>query len=270
MTTKDALGDRMKSYEAVETHRRFDSTLPVYARIDGRGFSKFTKDMNRPYDLRMTNTMIGVTKYLVDKTHAACGYVQSDEISLVWDGSETNSKHFFDGKIQKACSVLASMAAAKFATEYFMNFNMWSFDHPHFDCRVIQMPSRTEAVNMLLWRSLDAQKNSVSMLARHHFSHKALQGKSCVEMLVMLEDINVHMKDQPTAFSKGTWLQRVVENRELTDAELEVIPIKHRPAPGTIIQRSSIQNIDMPNFVEVTNRDEVIFDQAVPVTYRLT
>ena len=78
MTTKDALGDRMKSYEAVETHRRFDSTLPVYARIDGRGFSKFTKDMNRPYDLRMTNTMIGVTKYLVDKTHAACGYVQSD------------------------------------------------------------------------------------------------------------------------------------------------------------------------------------------------
>jgi len=264
MTTKDALGDRMKAYEAVETSRKFDPTLPVYARIDGRGFSKFTKNMNRPFDLRMTNAMVETTKKLVDKTHATVGYVQSDEISLMWDGSDVNTKHFFDGKIQKTCSVLASMTAAYFAVEYFFSFGEWTFDCPHFDCRVIQMPSRSEATNMLLWRELDAQKNSVSMLARHHFSHKTLQGKSCLEMQAMLADVNIYIADQPVAFSRGTWLRRVVEDRTLTNEELAVIPEKHRPAPGTIVQRSSVQTFDMPRFVDVKNRDAVIFEQALP------
>ena len=39
----DALGDRMKAYERQETEQRFIPLLPIYARIDGRGFSKFTK-----------------------------------------------------------------------------------------------------------------------------------------------------------------------------------------------------------------------------------
>ena len=42
---KDALGDRMKAYEAQEAGRRLIPMLPVLARIDGRCFSKFTKQM---------------------------------------------------------------------------------------------------------------------------------------------------------------------------------------------------------------------------------
>ena len=48
----DALGDRMKAYERQETELRFIPLLPIYARIDGRGFSKFTKGFARPYDER--------------------------------------------------------------------------------------------------------------------------------------------------------------------------------------------------------------------------
>ena len=39
----DEFGDRMKAYEAVETSRAFDPALPIYARIDGRAFSAFTR-----------------------------------------------------------------------------------------------------------------------------------------------------------------------------------------------------------------------------------
>ena len=265
MANKDDLGDRMKAYEAVETGRKFDPQLPVYARIDGRGFSKFTKGMERPFDSRMTWSMIDTTKYLVDKTHAVMGYVQSDEISLVWDGSETNSKHFFDGKIQKACSVLASMAAARFAPAIYRNFGTWPLNCPHFDCRVIQLPDRSEATNMFLWRELDAQKNSVSMLARAHFSHKDLHGKSGADMHAMLATKGIYMTDQPTAFSRGTWLRRVVEDKVISEEDRMLIPAKHRPAPGAIVQRSSVQEVDMPRFVTVTNREAVIFDQALPL-----
>ena len=33
----------MKQYEMIETARLFIPMLPVYARIDGRSFSRFTK-----------------------------------------------------------------------------------------------------------------------------------------------------------------------------------------------------------------------------------
>ena len=48
----------MKGYEAVETARRFDVHLPIYARIDGRSFSRFTRGMARPFDIRMIDAMI--------------------------------------------------------------------------------------------------------------------------------------------------------------------------------------------------------------------
>jgi tRNA(His) guanylyltransferase len=258
---KDQLGDRMKSYEAIETGRKFDSTLPVYARIDGRGFNKFTKNMNRPFDERMTRTMVDTTKYLVDKTHAAIGYVQSDEISLAWNGTSEGTKLFFDGKIQKTCSVLASMAAARFALAYHFEFHEWSYDMPHFDCRVFQMPSQTEVANMFLWREFDAQKNSISMLARHHFSHKDLQGKSGDEMIVMMAGKGVDMSNLPVSFRRGSWVQRVTGEKFLTKAEYDKIPEKHRVGIDltTPVMRSWVKVLDMPPFVTVANREDVIF-----------
>jgi len=261
---KDDLGDRMKAYESVETARRFNSNLPVYARIDGRGFSKFTRNMNRPYDTRMTDCMTDTTMYLVEKTHATIGYVQSDEISLVWSGNPENNTLFFEGKVQKTCSVLASMSAAAFAIAFNRHFGVMSDDYPHFDCRVLQLPNRTEAANMFLWRAIDARKNAVSMAARHYFSHGELQGKSSREMSEMLESIGHPMGSYPDSFRFGTWIKRSHEDRELTPDELHVIPEKHRPVPGAIVTRSKMTKINMPFFMNVTNREDVIFNNATP------
>lgn len=264
--SKDDLGDRMKSYELVETGRRFDPTLPIYARIDGRGFSRFTRRMERPFDRRMTRCMIETTKHLIDKTNAAIGYAQSDEISLVWEPVYGESDRFFSSKIQKMCSVLASMAAARFAVEYAGEFGEISRDFPHFDCRVISLPSKTEATNMLLWRELDARKNAVSMAARHFFSHRELQGKSSKEMTEMMLARGQSMDDYPTSFTRGTWIKRRTIMRFLTDEEMSVIPEKHRPSPDTMVERSFLDVIDMPPFNTVSNRENVIFGSEMPST----
>ena len=178
--SSDALGDRMKEYESHETARRFLPGLPIYARIDGRGFSKFTRGMDRPFDGNMSRSMIETTKTLVRETHATIGYVQSDEISLVWIPGP-NGISWFNGKIMKMSSVLAGLATASFmenVIQYFPNWMALVLRLPHFDCRVISMPSETEAANMVLWRTLDAAKNSLSMAASHYYSHKDLQNKS--------------------------------------------------------------------------------------------
>ena len=229
----DDLGDRMKEYEAHETERRFVPLLPVYARIDGRCFSRFTHGLERPYDTRITKAMVETTKFLVEETHARIGYTQSDEISLVWLQDRFDSELLFGGKTQKIVSVLSSMTAARFATTC-----RWLGDDmrdraemltPHFDCRVFQLPNRAEAANAFLWRERDATKNAVSMAARSFYSHKELHEKNSAEMQEMIFAKGQNFNDYPDFFKRGTFVRRVRVERPFTVEELARIPADHQP-----------------------------------------
>lgn len=261
LNESDEFGARMKAYEAVETARRLDVLLPIYARIDGRSFSRFTRGMDRPFDRRMTDAMIETTKYLVDKTHARIGYTQSDEISLIWLAGGENSNIFFSGKVQKMVSVLASMAAAKFAT---VTPDGYRDRIPHFDTRVFQLPSTTEAANATLWRAMDARKNAISMVAQSLFSHKALFMKDQKAMLAMITERGIDFEaDYAECFKRGSFIQRITELRPLTEEEIARIPEAYRPTGD--VQRSSVKIIEMPPFNTVANRERVIFEGAAPI-----
>lgn len=266
----DDFGDRMKAYEAAETSRAFDPALPIYARIDGRSFSRFTQDMERPFDARMTAAMAETMKQLVRETHARIGYTQSDEINLVWLYDKPESEPLFGGKVHKLTSVLASMAASHFQFALAVCFGQSegvrrSAMIPHFDARVLQLPSKIEAANAFLWRAMDARKNSVSMAARAHFSHKALHGKDQQAMRAMMAEKGIDFESvYPDEFKWGTWARRVTFERAFDADELARIPEKHRPPPDTLITRSEVRVIAMPEFHRVTNRVEVFFDAADP------
>ena len=68
----------------------------------------------------------------------------------------------------------------------------------------------------------------------------------------------------PNFFKRGTFVRGENVERYLTAKELASIPEKHRPI-GPVI-RTEIKEIDMPVFSKVTNRVEVIFENAVPTT----
>ena len=89
---KDNLGDRMKGYESMESGRRCMSLLPILARIDRKNFSRFTRNMDRPYDIRLSQRMIETTKHLVKESNARIGYTQSDEISLLFYSDNTKEQ----------------------------------------------------------------------------------------------------------------------------------------------------------------------------------
>ena len=271
MGFEDALGDRMKAYEAVETSRRLNpSTGPVYARIDGRGFSNLTRSMRRPFDERMSGAMVETARRLVDETGAAIGYTQSDEVSLLWSITfeNENSQMFFDGKVTKLVGVLSGLATAAFTRAVATSepeFAKYAEKLPHFDARVFQLPDLEEGVNALIWRGKDATRNAVQSAAYARYSPATTHRKSTNQLREMLAADGIDFAAYPAAFRCGTYLRRVAEMRELTPGELASIPEGKRPAPGHLVMRKAIREIDMESLVEVENRIGVVFAGEEPV-----
>jgi tRNA(His) guanylyltransferase len=261
----DLFGTRMKEYEGVEAGRRFLPMLPVCARLDGKCFHNYTAHLPRPYDVRLHNCFVEVTRELVEETNAVMGYTQSDEITLCWYSPEYKSQIWFDGRIQKMCSVLASMCTAVFNREAEMACinDTLAF----FDCRVWQLPTLEEAANSFLFREQDATKNAISMAASSMFSHKQLMNKCGAEMQeMMFQQKKVNFNEYPAWFKRGTFIQRRHEMTKFSAEELDRLPAKHeaRKNPDLMIERSKVKQVEMPKFSTVTNRVGVIFNGEDP------
>lgn len=269
----DALGDRMKSYERIETDQKFKPNSILYVRLDGRGFSKFTKGLERPFDVRLSTLMIDTTKQLVEQYKCTIGYTQSDEISLIIK-NEYESPCDFEGKKQKLISSLAASATAFFNVNLLTaipeKFNKGTL--PCFDCRIFEVPNEVEAYNAVLWREKDAIKNSVSMLAQHHFSHKELQGKKSDVMKDMLKtQKNVIWEDQPKFFKSGTFVKRELYVKTVPDTELGL-------ENGTTCVRSRITEVDVvlgdlehtARYNLVMGKNFINYDQVVDPILRQT
>lgn len=251
---KDDFGARMKTYEATEVGRRLDVTMPICARIDGRRFSRFTSGFVKPFDPDLSRAMRGACAWLVGHTHARIGFVQSDEISLIWQAEDGGSV-FFDGRIQKMCSVLAALATAKFGA-------LLSETHaetvanlmPVFDARVWQVPSQIEAANVILWRAQDAKRNAVLSAGHSHFSPKQMHQMKQADVIAALLAKGIDFAASCPAEDRfGVLYQRTTREVELTDD----IPEQFRPS-GPVL-RSFVEPLDVGYFGDVEDRVALIF-----------
>lgn len=228
----DEFGDRMKGYEHIYTSTRIPVDNILVARLDGKGFSKFTKGFKKPFDDRLSEAMILTAESIQKETHANFAYTQSDEITLVYVATEKASEHFLGGKISKINSILASMAAANFnqfiaetAPEVYEKKGL-----AYFDCRAFAVPTIIEASNTILWRVQDARKNSVSALFRWTAGHRAMDGLDQAQMKIfLLENNGVDWNDLSNRYKYGTYMKIVPEETTLSDEVLMKIPKDKRP-----------------------------------------
>lgn len=264
----DPLGDRMKEYERRETGDTFMPLLPIYARIDGRGFSKFTTGFERPFDPRFRDLMEKTTAWLIQQTGARIGYTQSDEISLCWYAETYDAEVFFGGKKQKMISQLAAIATQRFNKLLFTSEDPFlraaADKDPTFDARVFQLPNLMEATNAFLWREWDATKNALSMACRELYSHQALEGRNGAQKNELLFQKGINFNDYPARYKRGVYLQRKKVRKPLEPDVLARIPENSRPEDGCF-ERSVILPLDLPPLAKVANRVEVIFQAADPI-----
>jgi len=260
MKNKDTFGDRMKMYENQTCGIRLIPRIPVIARLDGKGFSKFTKGLKRPYDERLSKLMIETTKYLVKETNANCGYTQSDEITLMWYTDKIDASIYFDGRLFKMLSDLSAMASVFFNRKLGDYLPEKADKMPRFDARVYNVPTLEEAMNSFLWREQDATKNSITMAASAYYSHKELHGKNGSEKQEMLFQKGVNWNDYPTFFKRGTYVQRKRVLTPFTAEEIERLPVKHnaRKDPGMLIERWIIDVVELPKLSSIENSVGVI------------
>lgn len=193
----DDFGDRMKAYESVFTSASISREDWICVRLDGKGFSKFTKKFSKPFDMFLYYAFSYATKKLIKETKAVLAFTQSDEITLLISPSisKESSEHWFGGKVSKLNSILASMCTAWFNEELQRHYPSSEFGF--FDCRVWSVPSIIEASNVLLWRAKDARKNSVSCMFRHNHGHKKMKNLSRIQMLEQLpewETLDTHFR----------------------------------------------------------------------------
>lgn len=203
----DSLGDRLKTYERLSTSQTFIPNLPIYIRLDGRSFSKFTKGLERPYDENFSKLMIETTKFLVKELDATIGYTQSDEISLVLK-NQYGKGCIFNGRVDKLLSISAGLASAYFNKHLTKYLPSKTEEVPVFDSRAFNVPNEDEAANCILWREQDATKNSIQMAGHHYFSHKELHQKNTKTIREMLLKKEVVWEDYPNHFKYGTYVQR--------------------------------------------------------------
>lgn len=217
-------------------------------RLDGKGFSKFTKNLNKPFDDGFSEDMDSTAKYLCENIQGAkFAYTQSDEISVVLtDFDDLESQAWYDYSVQKMTSISASLATAKFNQLRLARVKSGVFvnetnEHPtlaFFDARVFQVPNLDEMVNTMIWRQQDCTRNSVSMAASAFFSHKLLEGKSSdMKQEMLFTEKGVNWNDYKPKYKRGSVIKR------------ELVTVKGRN--GEPVQRNQwLVDADTPIFTK--------------------
>ena len=255
MSIRDELGTRMKTFYEAVPDTKLVKRMPVAIRIDGKAFHTFTQGFKRPFDEVLIKTMQQTTQYLCQNIQGCVlGYTQSDEITLILVDYQTlTTEAWFDYRVEKLCSIPASMATMafnKFLNKNVVNYTFsiageearygkteWTYEDEYletlmkavdkgaiFDARCFNIP-KEEVTNLIYWRQLDASRNSVQMVGQAYFSQKELQDKSCSDIQDMLMTKGVNWNDFPVYQRRGSCCVRnkiVIPNKDGITATVQL------------------------------------------------
>lgn len=213
----DPVGDRIKANYEGRTRYCLPRRTYTIIRCDGKGFSRYTRKMKKPFDEGFLADMDTATIALC-KTAQGCvlGYTQSDEISvLLTDFSSLQTDAWFDGNLQKICSVAASTVTGAFIAARLARGEKLD-DIPAFDARVFTIPDRTEIARYFEWRNSDASRNSISMWARSKLSHKQMEGVSSGDLRQKMRELDAPWEALPARIKGGAVIRRVQTNKEVS------------------------------------------------------
>jgi tRNA(His) 5'-end guanylyltransferase len=183
----DAITTRMKDRYENRTRYYLPRRTYTIIRVDGRAFHTHLRKAERPFDINVMALMDRVGIALCEEAQGCSfGYTQSDECSLLLtDFERPETEAWFDGNLQKICSISASIASTAFNRGF--DDHEWNFGrNAVFDCRVFVIPDPVEVENYFIGRQRDAERNSILMLAQHYYSPKQMHGKDCGELQDMI------------------------------------------------------------------------------------
>jgi tRNA(His) guanylyltransferase len=244
----ETLGNRMKDYEKQQL--QFISSLePFIVRLDGNSFSKFTKQMKKPFDDNFMKAMCLTAGDLLEKFKPSTAYTHSDEITLIFPPALTkeehdsgeNKVHLFNGKHSKIISLTASYCSIRFNHHLIKLMNEHQDKYPKkyidlineqmqiFDARIITFYDKShEIVNHQIWRSIyDCHRNAVSTYTDSLYSHKESDKKNTSEKIKMLEEKGLLWKDVLLYYKHGVYCKKDYYMKETDNGLVQRTTIKY-------------------------------------------
>lgn len=170
------LGDALRDCE-FPTMQRIPGERVITLRLDGSGFSKLTKRLSSGgvfstgYSQEFATLMRECCQSLMAKFSAACGYTQSDEMTIIISAASVvrgeQQCHSHGGRVVKLCTLAAAHVTALFnfrLQALFASKGLEMTDHclANFDCRLGSFSTMEEAMSLVLWRAADCGVNGVS------------------------------------------------------------------------------------------------------------
>ena len=287
----DALGQRMKRYEEVANGQLLIPDLPLYARIDGRHFSKLTKNLGYPFkdlpeDKRsfvFAQLMQMTAHDLMEEFKCDVAETHSDEISLGWKNIKTAP---FDGKYFKLISNIASFAGMAFYKNIvncndrfntrlqleIKDLQTLADSTPSFDCRIVQVPDLMELVNCFIWRQNDCIRGAINQYAQRWFSHKELLGKSQEDRINMLVAAGHALDNIDLNILYGHWLVKKtsIENIDLKYAKFhpgETTIVRTKIVPLNLSYRLAADNNKVETLFPNNKNTDEIADDIINVNF---
>jgi tRNA(His) guanylyltransferase len=199
----DDLDSKMRVYETSQDR----CVLPgmyIVARIDGRGFTRLTKEVHQfeaPFDEKFRDMIVETVKHLMNcGFNVIYGYTESDEISLLLHPDE----NIFGRKTRKYISILAGEASAKFSS---LLGNVGAFD-----CRLSELPNKNLVEDYFRWRNEDACRNALNAhcywrLRRDNFTvgeaSSKIKGMGIASKNELLFQYGINFNDLPAWQKRG-------------------------------------------------------------------
>ena len=257
---------RMKENYEKRAQTKLIRRMPVAIRIDGKAFHTFTRGFKEPFDTILMQSMQETMLYLCENIQGCVfGFTQSDEITLILIDYQTfETDAWFDYKVQKMCSIAASMATMAFNKCFTKNVEDFSKSRDvvgyngqyfgdyedaiiqlaiyekavekgaMFDARCFNIP-KEEVTNLIYWRQLDATRNSIQMVGQANFSHQELQNKTCNMIQDMLhEQKGINWNDFPISCKRGTACVKTDEGFYI-DYEMPILKGENRQYVDALI-----------------------------------
>lgn len=236
----DPLGDTCKAYERATISAKIPATGWLVARLDGRSFSKKTRSLIKPFDARFHDAMQEATVFVMKDTKAIAAFHQSDEVSLFWNMQSPAYAPLYANKRDKILSLLAgAFSAALFKALLARDLSKMADTVPHVDARLMHVRDSLEAARILAWRAQDAQRNSVSSLARFHYSSRDMHKKNQATLKDMIAQKD-DMAAYPDVFFQGSCLNVAYQQAPLSPQAIAQIPADKNITPNATYWRRGI------------------------------
>ena len=207
------LKDRIDTYQAGTDYLLMPRT-PVIIVINGRGFTKLTQLLDKPFCPKLLECFTSTTLRLCSEIEGTVfAYQHNDEIVLITRNDQTlETEAWYDNRLQKICSISASLA-----TRYFSHYtNQIRLDlsgDPIFTSQVFTVPTIGEAINTIVFKQQRNFHTSISLACMYELIKKydknsikdMLGGLTVDEKIDLLrQECQVEFNDYPVAFRRGT------------------------------------------------------------------